>query len=44
MSTNPELFDLVESIADGNTHVSIPHADIIGSATVSEHCPTHDIS
>ena len=25
-------------------HVSIPHAEIIGNATVSEHCPTQEMS
>ncbi|MBQ6842429.1 MAG: ABC transporter permease, partial [Firmicutes bacterium] len=33
-----------ESTAEGSMQVSIPHADSIGSATVREHCPTHDIS
>ena len=33
-----------DSTADGSTAVSTPQADRIGSATVSEHCPTHEIS
>ena len=33
-----------ESIAVGNTHVSIPYAERIGKATVNEHCPTQDKS
>ena len=32
---NPAVW--VERTAEGNTHVSNPHAEIIGSATVSEH-------
>ena len=34
----------VERTADGRTAVSIPIADRIGRATVSEHCPTQDMS
>lgn len=29
----------VDRTADGRTAVSIPNADMIGSATVIEHCP-----
>ena len=35
---------LRKAIADGNIAVSIPQAESIGKATVSEHCPTQDIS
>ena len=34
----------VESTAEGSTLVSIPHAEIIGNATVKEHCPTQEMS
>ncbi len=34
----------VDSTAVGIIAVSMPKADIIGSATVSEHFPTHEIS
>ena len=33
-----------ESTADGRIHVSVPEAERIGSATVMEHCPTHEMS
>jgi len=33
-----------ESTLDGKIAVSIPHALIIGNATVSEHCPTQEMS
>ena len=46
--TNSKTISMVSSkvdkIADGNIHVSIPIAEMIGIATVNEHCPTHDIS
>ena len=34
----------VLSTAVGSTQVSIPHAEMTGSATVREHCPTHEMS
>ena len=34
----------VDKTAVGMTAVSIPNAEITGSATVSEHFPIHDIS
>lgn len=34
----------VESTAVGRIAASTPMAEIIGSATVKEHFPTHDIS
>ena len=34
----------VESTAVGSTAVSRPHTDKMGSAAVSEHCPTQEIS
>ena len=33
-----------ESTLDGKIAVSIPHALIIGNATVREHCPTQEMS
>ena len=33
-----------ERIAGGRTAHSTPHAETSGSATVVEHCPTHDMS
>ena len=33
-----------ERIAEGIMHASTPHAEITGSATVAEHCPTQEIS
>ena len=41
---NPSKAVCVERTAVGNTHVSVPHADRIGNATVSEHCPTQETS
>ena len=44
-NVNPEKPAVcVERIADGIMPVSTPQADIIGNATVSEHCPTHEMS
>jgi len=34
---NPEV--CVDRTADGSTAVSIPNAEMTGSATVIEHCP-----
>ena len=36
-SVNPDV--CVDKTAEGNIAVSIPNAEITGSATVIEHCP-----
>ena len=41
-SVNPAV--CVDNTADGRIAVSIPNAEIIGNATVIEHCPKQDIS
>ena len=39
-SVNPAVW--VDKTADGRIAVSIPNADIIGRATVIEHCPKQE--
>ena len=41
-SVKPDV--CVERTAEGRIAVSIPNAEIIGSATVIEHCPKHEMS
>ena len=44
LKVNPLNCVCVDRTAVGITAASTPIADIMGSATVSEHLPTHDIS